>query len=601
MKGGLRGRLLTAFVLVAVPPLLLLTAGVTALLARSFAQSGDERLRDALAAAIGQVDRQFKRAETEVAAAAQELPDLRPEPRELLELAKRIGQNHALPALEIVDEGKRVVSSRHWLAGFGLPEQDGLFPGDDTVRVERVSEGYGEAERLAVMATRASTLNGAPVIVRGGSFVDAEFLAEMSGLTGVKLALRDRRHQRWIAPAGSPLLAWDEPSLGSGGLGGAERPPAQRASAGSIPARANEAKGGEVTLAGTAYRFAARPRNPDLWLVAALPRGELDRLTGLVRGLAFGLAAAALVGAVLAAVLLSGRIARPVRDLADQSRRVAAGDLGAAVDAPPGGEVGELARAFNAMTAELRTSRERLLQTERVAAWREMARRLAHELKNPLFPIQLSIETLRRAWDEPGGRERFEALFRESSDTVIEELQSLRRIIDEFSEFARMPRPALGPVDVGAVIEQVLTLYQARAADVTMEKDVAAGLGTVSADRALLARALGNLVANALEAMPDGGTLRVRAVPAENGVVVEIADTGPGLDDDQRTRLFTPYYTTKKGGTGLGLAIVQGIVSDHAGRIEARSAPGEGTTFILYLPRDPAAVVSSPPVRERSA
>jgi nitrogen fixation/metabolism regulation signal transduction histidine kinase len=578
VKGGLRGRLLTAFVLVAVPPLLLLTAGVTALLARSFAQSGDERLRDALAAAIGQVDHQLKRAEAEVAAAAQELPDLRPEPRELLELAKRIGQNHGLPALEIVDEGKRVVSSRHWLAGFSLPEQDGLFPGDDNVRVERVSEGYGEAERLAVMATRASTLNGAPVIVRGGSFVDADFLAEMSGLTGVKLALRDRRHQRWIAPTGSPLLAWDEPNLAGEGL-----------------------RGGEVTLAGTAYRFAARPRNPDLWLVAALPRGELDRLTGLVRGLAFGLAAAVLVGAVLAAVLLSGRIARPVRDLAEQSRRVAAGERGAAVDAPPGDEVGELARAFNAMTAELRTSRERLLQTERVAAWREMARRLAHELKNPLFPIQLSIETLRRAWDEPGGRERFAALFRESSDTVIDELQSLRRIIDEFSEFARMPRPALGPVDVGAVIEQVLTLYQARAADVTMEKDVAAGLGTVSADRALLARALGNLVANALEAMPDGGTLRVRAAPAENGVVVEIADTGPGLDDDQRTRLFTPYYTTKKGGTGLGLAIVQGIVSDHAGRIEARSAPGEGTTFILYLPRDPAAVVSSPPVRERSA
>jgi nitrogen fixation/metabolism regulation signal transduction histidine kinase len=577
MKGGLRGRLLTAFVLVAVPPLLLLTAGVTALLARSFAQSGDERLRDALAAALSQVDRELERAEVEVAAAAQELPDLRPEPRELLELAKRIGQNHALPALEIVDEGQRVVSSRHWPAGFGLPEQDGLFPGDDTARVERVSEGYGEAERLAVMATRASTLNDAPVLVRGGSFVDADFLTEMSGLTGVRLALRDGRHPRWIAPKGSPLLAWNDPTL------------------------ARDHAKGEVTLAGTPYRFAARPRNPDLWLVAALPRGELDRLTGLVRGLAFGLAAAVLVGAVLAAVLLSGRIARPVRDLAEQSRRVAAGERGAAVDAPPGDEVGELARAFNTMTAELRTSRERLLQTERVAAWREMARRLAHELKNPLFPIQLSIETLRRAWDEPSGRERFEALFRESSDTVIDELQSLRRIIDEFSEFARMPRPELKPVDVGAVVEQVLTLYQARAANVTIEKDVAAGLGTVSADRALLARALGNLVANALEAMPDGGTLRVRAAPAENGVVVEVADTGPGLDDDQRTRLFTPYYTTKKGGTGLGLAIVQGIVSDHAGRIEARSAPGEGTTFILYLPRDPAAVVSSPPVRERSA
>jgi signal transduction histidine kinase len=573
----LRGRLLAAFVLVAVPPLLLLTAAVTALLGRSFAQSGDERLRDALSAASGQVDRQLKRAETEVRAVAVEDLPQQPPDRDLPGLAMRLGQSRALPALEIVDDQGHVVSSRHWRAGFSLPEQDGLFPGDETVRVERVNEGYGEAERLAVMVSRPSELDGKPVTVRGGSFIDADFLAEMAGLTGVRLALRDRRRQRWIAPAGSPLLGWSDPALSG-----------------------REGKG-EVTLAGTAYRFAALPRNPDLWLVAALPRGELDRLTGLVRGLAFGLAAAALVGAVLAAVLLSGRIARPVRDLAEQSRRVAAGDLGAAVAAPAGDEVGELARAFNAMTAELRTSRERLLQTERVAAWREMARRLAHELKNPLFPIQLSIETLRKAWDEPGDRERFQALFRESSDTVLDELQSLRRIIDEFSEFARMPRPELKPVDVGAVIEQVLALYQARAAGVAMEKDIAPGLGTVSADRALLARALGNLVANALEAMPDGGTLRVRAAPAENGVVMEVADTGPGLDEDQRTRLFTPYYTTKKGGTGLGLAIVQGIVSDHAGRIEARSAPGEGTTFILYLPRDPAAVVSSPPGRERSA
>ncbi len=536
MTGGLRARLLAAFVLVAVPPLLLLTAAVTALLARSFTQSGDERLHDALASALAQVDRQRKRAEAEVGAVAADLPDRRPPADELPHLAKKIGESHALPALEIVDAGGRVLSSRHWLAGFNFPEQDGLFPGDDALRVEKVSEGYGEAERLAVMASRTSTLYGAPVTVRGGTFIDGEFLSEMSGLTGVRLAMRDRRRQRWIAPTGSPVLDWSEPTF----TGGDAR--------------------GEVSLDGTAYRFAAVARNHDLWLVAALPRGELDRLTGLVRGLAFGLAAAALVGAVLAAVLLSGRIARPVRELAEQSRRVAAGDPGAAVVAPAGDEVGELARAFNAMTAELRTSRARLLQTERVAAWREMARRLAHELKNPLFPIQLSIETLRRAWDEPGGRDRFAALFRESSDTVLDELQSLRRIIEE-----------------------------------------APGLGAVSADRALLARALGNLVANALEAMPEGGTLRVRAAPAPDGVVIEVADTGPGLDEEQRTRLFTPYYTTKKGGTGLGLAIVQGIVSDHAGRIEARSAPGEGTTFSLYLPRDPASVVSSPPVRERPA
>jgi nitrogen fixation/metabolism regulation signal transduction histidine kinase len=331
-----------------------------------------------------------------------------------------------------------------------------------------------------------------------------------------------------------------------------------------------------------------------------VPHTLLADVTGDVRKLTLGVAALALFAALATALVLSGRIAGPVRALAARARGVGAGDLEhTAVEASD--EVGELAHAFASMTYELRTSRERLVQAERVAAWREMARRLAHELKNPLFPIQLSIETLRKAWDEPGGRERFAGLFRESSDTVLEELQSLRRIIDEFSEFARMPRPELRPVDVGAVVEQVLALYQARAAGITIEKDLAPALGTVSADRALLARALGNLVANALEAMPEGGTLRVRTAAADTGVVVEVADTGPGLDEEQRTRLFTPYYTTKKGGTGLGLAIVQGIVSDHAGRIEARSTPGEGTRFILYLPRDPAAVVSSPPVRERSA
>ena len=120
-----------------------------------------------------------------------------------------------------------------------------------------------------------------------------------------------------------------------------------------------------------------------------------------------------------------------------------------------------------------------------------------------------------------------------------------------------------------------------------IETSLAPGLPTVPADRDLLARALGNLVANALEAMPDGGTLAVKTRAAEEGVALEVSDTGPGLTEEQRTRLFTPYYTTKKGGTGLGLAIVQGIVSDHGGRIQVESAPGAGTTFTLVLPSAP--------------
>ena len=259
-----------------------------------------------------------------------------------------------------------------------------------------------------------------------------------------------------------------------------------------------------------------------------------------------------------------------------------------------------MAVAFNSMTADLRDSRERAVQAERVAAWREMARRLAHELKNPLFPIQLSIETLRRDLDQraaaaAGGQEparraegdaAFAALFRESSDTILEALQSLRRIVDEFAQFARMPRPQTRPTDVNAVVESVLALHRG-GPGVRVERALAASLPEIPADPDLLGRALGNLVANALEAMPRGGTLTVRTASADGAVRIEVEDAGPGITEEQRTRLFVPYFTTKKGGTGLGLAIVQGIVSDHGGRVEVKSAAGAGTTFTLILPCGP--------------
>jgi two-component system sensor histidine kinase HydH len=147
-----------------------------------------------------------------------------------------------------------------------------------------------------------------------------------------------------------------------------------------------------------------------------------------------------------------------------------------------------------------------------------------------------------------------------------------------------MPQPHPQPLDVNLAVEQALLLQQARARNARVERELCPGLPTVMADRDLLARAVGNLVANAFEAMGDDGTLRLRTAAAAGGVRIEVQDNGPGLTDEQRTRLFTPYYTTKAGGTGLGLAIVQGIVSDHGGRIEVASAPGSGTTFTILLP-----------------
>jgi nitrogen fixation/metabolism regulation signal transduction histidine kinase len=284
-------------------------------------------------------------------------------------------------------------------------------------------------------------------------------------------------------------------------------------------------------------------------------------------------------------VVLSGRIARPVRELAGAAHAVAAGETPHAVPASGADEIAELAGAFNVMTEQLRESRERLLQAERVAAWREMARRLAHELKNPIFPIQLSIETLRRVIDQDDQRmDRFPEMFLESSETILDELRSLRKIIDEFSDFARMPRPQLARLSVNAVVERALDLYRPRADGVEIEAGLAEALPEVNADKDLLGRALGNLISNALDAMPEGGKLAVRTAAAPGVVTVEVEDSGPGLTEEQKTRLFTPYFTTKKGGTGLGLAIVQGIVSDHGGRIQVRSEPGHGTSFMLVLP-----------------
>jgi two-component system nitrogen regulation sensor histidine kinase NtrY len=282
--------------------------------------------------------------------------------------------------------------------------------------------------------------------------------------------------------------------------------------------------------------------------------------------------------------VLASRIARPVRALAEGARRVADGDLSGMVPASAPDEIGELARAFNAMVEALRVSQDRLLQAERVAAWREMARRLAHELKNPLFPIQLSIETLRRAFERGGAGGELAGLVRDSTRTILDEIVALKRIIDEFSEFARTPKPRLRPLDLNGLVDSVLALYRPRAEEVTIETDHDATLPPHEADRDLLHKALSNLVANALEAMPGPGLLRLTTRNGGGAATLEVLDTGSGLTPEQKGRLFTPYYTTKKGGTGLGLAIVQGIVSDHGGRVEVESAVGKGTRFTLVFP-----------------
>ena len=345
--------------------------------------------------------------------------------------------------------------------------------------------------------------------------------------------------------------------------------------------------------ADSAETFHALPlmgRNGELLgaLLVGSSRADLVHLTRHVMKLAAAVAAAAMLIGLFLTWWVSARITKPIEELAEGAREVAAGHWHTRIDLRGQDETGQLAAAFNHMTQTLSAQRERLVQTERVAAWRELARRLAHELRNPLFPLQITVENMQRA--RQLGHEQFLEVFNESTATLKAELANLNSIVNRFSDFSKMPPPEFSRVDVNELIRGAVRLFEPQFHEVgkpTISTDyfLKEGLPEIDGDPDLLHKAFQNLVLNALDAMPAGGTLTFRTAETSNGVRVEVSDTGKGLTPEECSRLFTPYYTTKQQGTGLGLAIVQSIVSDHRGTISVASEEGHGTTFRMELPR----------------
>ena len=225
-----------------------------------------------------------------------------------------------------------------------------------------------------------------------------------------------------------------------------------------------------------------------------------------------------------------------------------------------------------------------LIRAQKVAAWREVARRLAHEIKNPLTPIQLSAERLRR---KLGGVEpALHDLVQECTSTIIGEVESLKGLVDEFSQFARMPAPRAVPTDLHAFLNATLSLYDGLFTDVEFQKQYDPGVSQVRVDPEQMKRVVINLIDNAIEAMGRQGTIVIetaREVP--NSLIrIVIADTGPGIPPAERDKLFLPYYSTKGRGSGLGLAIVRRIVAEHGGNIDVTDNLPTGTRFIIELP-----------------
>jgi two-component system nitrogen regulation sensor histidine kinase NtrY len=331
-------------------------------------------------------------------------------------------------------------------------------------------------------------------------------------------------------------------------------------------------------------------RNNELLAVLLLgsSRKELVLLTRHILQIASAVAGVALLIGLLISLWVSTRITRPLEELAEGAREVASGRWDTVIDLRGRDEIGQLASAFNEMTQTLAAQRDQLVQTERVAAWRELARRLAHELRNPLFPLQITIENLQKARQLDA--KQFLEVFNESTATLKAELANLNTIISRFSDFSKMPTPHFTRVNVNEALRNAVRLFEAQfnavgKPPVIPEYFLTEPLPEIDADADLLHRAFQNLVLNALDAMPAGGTLTMRTTEHEGNVRIEVADTGKGLTPEECSRLFTPYYTTKVQGTGLGLAIIQSVISDHRGTISVSSDEGHGTTFHIELPQ----------------
>jgi two-component system nitrogen regulation sensor histidine kinase NtrY len=230
-----------------------------------------------------------------------------------------------------------------------------------------------------------------------------------------------------------------------------------------------------------------------------------------------------------------------------------------------------------------------LMRAQKIAAWREVARRLAHEIKNPLTPIQLSAERIRKKVLEHDPDA--DAAVADGTAAIVREVAALKRLVDEFARFARLPAPIRVPSDVKQVISDGLALYRDRHPDVAITTRVDGHLPQALLDPEQMKRVIINLLDNAIEAMGGRGTVLVEAhgAPDALGLRLEIADDGPGIRPEDRESLFLPYFSTKKRGTGLGLAIVHRIVTDHMGRIRVEDNRPHGARFVIDLPAAPAA------------
>jgi two-component system nitrogen regulation sensor histidine kinase NtrY len=223
-----------------------------------------------------------------------------------------------------------------------------------------------------------------------------------------------------------------------------------------------------------------------------------------------------------------------------------------------------------------------LTKAQREAAWREVARRIAHEIKNPLTPIKLSAQRMQKRLANVSGPDAL--VFKECTETIIQNVDELRDMVNEFSSFARFPSANPAPHNLNKALKEVVTLYAAAHKDIRITLDAESRMPVVDFDRDQIKRAIINLLDNAVAVAPTTITVSTHYNERLRIAVIDVEDNGPGIPETVRNRLFEPYFSTKQGGTGLGLSIVKRIIADHSGFIRVHSQPGGGAKFTIELP-----------------
>jgi signal transduction histidine kinase len=286
---------------------------------------------------------------------------------------------------------------------------------------------------------------------------------------------------------------------------------------------------------------------------------------------------------VMLALLLSRYITKPLQQIGNQFSRVKIGDKNAKIEWSRKDEIGRLVDEYNRMIDEMEKSAELLARSERESAWRQMARQVAHEIKNPLTPIKLSMQLLMKAWSDKAPD--WDTRLKRFSQTLIMQIDTLSEIATEFSDFAQMPEPQIQEFDVIPLIQQSAALFRDQSdCKISFETDQQECI--IKADPNQILRVFNNLIKNALQAIPDDrqGRIRIKLTILDNSCEICFQDNGTGISNESQTRIFSPNFTTKTAGMGLGLAMVKNIIDNSSGHIRFETELGKGTTFFVSLP-----------------